>query len=71
MATTHKVADVLDPRHNDYLICIYDTREKLNPYVIYRKWYNDGWHRRKITAYADMASVLLFMADVLTERVRL
>lgn len=71
MATTHKVAEVLDPRHNDYLLIIHDSREKWNPCIIYRKWYDNGWHRRKVTAYADIASAVSFIADVLVERVRL
>ncbi len=56
MAKTHQVMDMCD-RGIRY-VCIYDSTAKRNPYKLYRKWYDMGWHRKKETEYDDFQSVL-------------
>lgn len=43
---------------NKHYICIMDYTAKYNPYKLYTKWYDDGWHKHKIAEYADFQSVL-------------
>ena len=45
------------------LICIYDTTAKWNPYKLYQKSYDNGWHRKKITEYTDFQSVLYHLVE--------
>ena len=39
--------------------CIFDTTKKYNMFILYEKWYCQGWHRKKLGEYADDVSVLL------------
>ena len=36
---------------------------KVNPYVVRLVWWDDGWHRKKMNAYADFTSVLYYLLD--------
>lgn len=40
------------------IICIRDYMAKCNEYKVYYRWYDCGWHKRKLAEYADMRSVL-------------
>ena len=31
---------------------------KRNPYKVFRKWYDGGWHRQKVEEYANFISVV-------------
>ena len=55
-----KVMDVMHRGQN--LICI-KTDDKLNPYRVYLRWYEQGSHRRELVRYATMESVLYFVYD--------
>lgn len=33
-----------------------DNNSKTNPYSIYRKWYDKGWHRKLIVRYGNLSS---------------
>lgn len=56
---TRKIMEMND--RNNHYICILDTTAKHNPYKIYRKWYDDGWHRKKVNEYGDFQSVLWYI----------
>ena len=62
-----KVMDVMHRGEN--LICI-KTDDKLNPYRVYLRWYEQGGdglglrsRRRELVRYATMESVLYFVYD--------
>ena len=41
-------------------VCIYDE-EKANHYILYEKWYDNGWHRIKIREDKCFVGVLDFL----------
>ncbi len=46
------------------LICIVDGTAKVNPYKIYRKWFEgSGWHRKKLNEFADFPDALEYIRD--------
>lgn len=60
MAKTQKIMEITIVRTR-YLV-IKDNESKYNPYKVYRKsWYDGSWHRKKVTEYADIESVLWFL----------
>lgn len=44
--------------HGVYYVCIVDNTTNCNPYKLYKKWYDQGWHRKKIVEYQDLDSVI-------------
>ena len=56
MAKSWKTMDITISRMR--FVCIYDTTKRYNPYRLYKHFYEDGWHRKKIAEYADAESVL-------------
>lgn len=56
MPKTYQVMNICEGGH--HWVCIYDTAAKRNPYKLYQKWYDMGWHKRKVVEYADFQSVL-------------
>lgn len=32
-----------------------------NPYRLYQKWFDIGWHRKQIARYADFQSVMWYL----------
>lgn len=56
MAKTWQVLNIND--HGKCYVCIYDSRTDRNPYKLYKKWYDKGWHRKKEVEYQDFESVL-------------
>ena len=56
MAKTYQVMNISD--HGKHFACIYDSSARCNPYKLYRKWYDQGWHRKKVVEYDDFESVL-------------
>lgn len=59
MKNTMKIMEVMIKDYR-YLV-VKDNRSKSNPYKVYRKWWDGGWHRKKITEYADLESVFYTM----------
>lgn len=47
---------------------VYDDSRHYNPYTIYKEWYDNGKHAKKLTAYADMTSCLYHIAEELNIR---
>ena len=56
MAKTQKIMEITIVRTR-YLV-IKDNESKYNPYKVYRKWWDQGDHRQKVTEFADIESVL-------------
>lgn len=56
MAKTYQIMNVSDHGHN--YVCIYDSTANYNPYKLYRKWYDKGWHRKKVAEYCEFQSIL-------------
>ena len=53
---TRKVLDInVEGKH---FICIFFENVKVNPYHLYEKWYDNGWHKKQIEAYGNFVSVL-------------
>ena len=61
MAKTRKVLDICES--GNHFVCIYDSSKVSNPYILYTKWYDKGWHRKKVIEYADFPSVLYHLFD--------
>lgn len=58
---TRKVLDI--NVEGIWWICVFDLRAKTNPYKLYRKWYENGWHRKKVEEYGNFVSVLCHLRD--------
>lgn len=57
-----KTRKVMDMQFNgNWYVCIEDKTAKSNPYKLYLRWYDMGWHQKKITEYADFDSVLFYL----------
>ena len=37
----------------------------VNPYRIYRVWWDMGWHRQQVAKYGDMRSVVCHIRDLI------
>lgn len=63
MPSSVQVLSVSDK--GQHFICIL----KNDRYTLYTKWYEAGfgWHRRKISDFTDMKSVLVYLADYFSE----
>lgn len=48
-----------------HFVCIYDSSAKRNPYKLYEKWYDLGWHRKKVVEYEDFQSILWHLLQTL------
>lgn len=59
---THKVLELNEK--GMHIVCIYHSTTNRNPYKVYRKWYDKGWHRKKLTEYQDFSSVLAELLQV-------
>lgn len=59
MPKTYQVMNISERGH--HWVCIYDTAAENNPYKLYQKWYDMGWHRTKVIEYADFQSVLWYL----------
>jgi hypothetical protein len=44
-----------------WYVCIEDSTAKYNQYKLYHRWYDMGWHRKKIAEYANFDSVLFYL----------
>lgn len=63
--------DIQREGYGDHIICVKDTGRKVNPYLVYRKWYDMGWHKKKLTAYADYRSAVWLAAEIMTGRMNI
>lgn len=59
-----KIGELQTPAYHYEVFCDpYD----INPYKVYRKWYDQGWHRKLITKYADLFSVTCLVNQLVKE----
>ena len=51
-----------------WLICVKDCTEVMNPYRLYRKYYEpgNGYHKKMLAKYADFISVLHAVTSIET-----
>lgn len=68
---SHKLMEIEMEGHGDFLICVKDSDQKYNPYIIYLKFWKNGWKRRKLNAYCTYESAVWFIFEVLTGKIRL
>lgn len=55
---------VLELNDNGIIIeCVKDYTQAYNPYRVYRKWWDGGWHRKQMERYSNIESVLCWAAD--------
>lgn len=54
---------ILECNYDGFHITVEFHEGKTNPYGIYRKWWDMGWHKKQLTKYADFKSCLCFVAD--------
>jgi len=43
--------------------CIHEPGA-VNPYKLYEKWYDRGWHRKKIAEYGNMDSIMFHLMQI-------
>ena len=53
---TQKVLDICV--EGVWLECVLDYKAKQNPYKLYRSWWDQGKHRKKLAEYANFVSVV-------------
>ena len=54
---------------NTTTLVIYKNDEaRCNPYRIYRKWYEGGWHRELLEQYEDLASCTFYISDYVMKK---
>lgn len=58
---TRKIAEVCEKGVR--LVMMHDEKDKCNPYKIYRKWWNQGWHKKQLNKYGDFLSAWQFMHE--------
>lgn len=56
---TNKVADICINGMN--LVCIMNSEAKYNPFTVYKKWYDNGAHRKKLIAFGHFISAMEYM----------
>lgn len=61
MAKTRKVMEINDG--GVHLVCIKRMGE-VNPFYLYRVWWDGGEHRKLITKYADLTSVMWHLNQI-------
>lgn len=53
---------MLHPKGIIFEIC-YDEKAKHNPYRIYRKYWQSGWHKKLEEKYADLYSCTIWLNE--------
>lgn len=60
-----KTRKVLSINENGlHLECIKHEADKINPYRLYKVWWDGGWHRKELTRYAQLKDVLWHIAQM-------
>lgn len=52
---------------NGIYTVIYDDKEKVNPFRIYRDWWEDGHHHKQMNRYADFYSCMIYLSEIVRE----
>lgn len=50
-----------------YFVLYYDESAKYNPYRLYQKWYDAGWHKKLIEKYADLYSCTIWINNFVAQ----
>ena len=58
---TRKIAEVCEKGVR--LVMIHDEKDKCNPYKVYRKYWNGGWHKKQLSKWADFLSAWQYMYE--------
>lgn len=58
MNKTTKIAEMLSHGSLYYVI---KTQDGINPYRVYKRYFENGWHRKLVAKYADMKSAMYHM----------
>lgn len=56
---THKIMEI--NTGGKHFFCIYDENKESNRYILYEKWYDNGWHRKKIGEYINFLLVIEYL----------
>ena len=49
------------------IILYYDDKAKSNPYRIYKKYWDNGWHKKLIEKYENLASCTWWIAHFIQD----
>lgn len=58
---TRKVAEICEKGVR--LVMIHDEKDKYNPYKVYRKYWEGGWHKKQLSKWGDFLSAWQFMYE--------
>ena len=58
---TRKIAEICEKGVR--LVMIHDEKDKYNPYKVYRKWWETGWHKKQLSKWGDFLSAWQFMYE--------
>lgn len=50
-----------------YFVLYYDEKAKVNPFRIYRKYWNCGWKKQLLEKYGDLYSCTIFINDFVSK----
>lgn len=58
---TKKVLDINVEGVN--FVCIFAVHTNHNPYMLFIRWYDGGWHRKQLARYQNFVSVICHIHD--------
>lgn len=64
MAKTRQIMTLAPDYDGNHYVVIHDSSAKTNQYKLYRKWYNRGWHRKKVAEYGDFDSIMFHLIQL-------
>lgn len=53
---------------DNHFVIYRDSNKEINPYSIYNKWYDNGWHKRLLVRYQDLYSCVLYIGQRVHDR---
>ena len=59
---TRKVLSINE--NGQHLECIKNNCDTINPYRLYKVWWDGGWHRKLIDKFDDIQSVICEVYDI-------
>lgn len=62
---TKKVLDINVEGVN--FVCIFAVHTNHNPYMLFIRWYDGGWHRKQLARYQNFVSVICHIHDYCLE----
>ena len=58
---TRKVAEICEKGVRLIMIC--DEKDMCNPYKVYRKWWETGWHKKQLGKWGNFLSAWQYMYE--------